>query len=93
MKVCLRAGKTTAMSIETLIKVLGWCSLINLGILVYWFLIIVFASDLVHRFHSKMFKNIERADFDRFMYMGMLSYKMIVFVFNVIPYVSLRIVM
>ncbi len=33
------------MTIEVVRSFLGWCSVINMGLLLYWFLFIMFAHD------------------------------------------------
>jgi len=79
------------VTIETIREVLGWCAVINIGILLYWFLMVVFAHDLVYRIHSKWFK-IPVETFDAIHYAGMAYFKLTVFVFNVMPYFAIRIV-
>ena len=44
------------MNVETLIAFLGWCTLINLGLLIWWSLFVVFAHDWTYQMHSKWFK-------------------------------------
>jgi hypothetical protein len=79
------------MEAQEIRKVLGWCSAINLGVLMLWFLVFVFARDFVFRIHTRWFK-ISEERFDEIHYTMMGYYKLIVFVFNVIPYLALRIV-
>jgi hypothetical protein len=78
------------MTIEMMRAVLGWCSIINMGLLLWWFLILVFAHDLVYRLHSKWFK-ISVETFDAIHYSGIAFFKLAVFVFNIVPYLALRI--
>ena len=79
------------MAIETLRAVLGWCSIINMGLLLWWFLIIIVAHDWVYKFHSKWFKlSVER--FDGIHYAGMAFFKIGIFVFNLVPFIALHIV-
>ena len=79
------------MTVETLRAVLGWCSIINMGVLLWWFFAITVLHDWVYRFHSKWFK-LSVESFDRIHYAGMAFFKIAVFVFNVVPYFALRIV-
>jgi len=79
------------MTIEIIRAVLGWCSIINMGLLLWWFLILLFAHDWVYKFHSKWFKlSVDR--FDEIHYTGITFLKIAVFVFNIVPYFALRIV-
>ena len=41
------------MELQMLLKVLGWSALINMALLLYWFLVMAFARDWVYRWHSK----------------------------------------
>jgi hypothetical protein len=61
------------------------------GVLMLWFLVFVFARDFVFGIHTRWFK-ITKERFDEIHYTMMGYYKLIVFVFNVIPYLALRIV-
>lgn len=44
------------MTVDILRGVLGWCAVINMGMLLWWFLFLAFAHDWVYRMHSKWFK-------------------------------------
>ena len=79
------------MTVETIRDVLGWCAVINLGLLLWWFLSFMLAHDWIYRIHAKWFKlPVER--FDSVHYSGMAFYKICIFLFNIVPYLALRIV-
>ncbi len=79
------------MTIETLRAVLGWCSIINMALILWWFLAIVIAHDWVYRMHTRWFKlSVER--FNEIHYAGIAFFKIVVFVFNIVPYFALCIV-
>ena len=79
------------MTVEMTRAVLGWCSIINMGLLLWWFLALIFAHDWAYRMHSKWFK-LSPETFDTIHYAGIVFFKMIIFVFNIIPYFALCIV-
>ena len=79
------------MTINMMRAVLGWCSIINLGLLFWWFLVLMFAHDLIYRMHSKWF-NLSVERFDAIHYSGITFFKIVVFVFNVVPYFVLHLV-
>jgi len=79
------------MTVEVLRGALGWCSIINMGILLWWFLIIAFAHDWVYRIHGKWFK-LSPEKFDEIHYAGITFFKIVVYVINIVPYIALRIV-
>lgn len=80
------------MTIEMLREILGWCIVINTGLLLWWFMFLVFAHDLVYRLHSKWFE-IPVETFNTIHYSGLAGLKIVVFVFNITPYIALCIVM
>ena len=79
------------MTIELLREFLGWCTLINLGLLIWWWLFFSFAHDLTYKLHAKWF-NISIDRFDAIHYSGMAIFKMGIFMFNLVPYLVLRLV-
>ena len=78
------------MAIELVQEILGWCSLINVALLLIWFLFIVFAHDWIFRIHTRWFK-LSSEKFDAIHYAGMGLFKMTIVIFNVMPYLALRI--
>jgi hypothetical protein len=79
------------MDIEMLTKFFMWCTIINAGLLVFSFLIVAFASDFVYNIHSKWFP-MPRETFNVILYSFMGAYKLIVYVFNIVPWVALVII-
>ncbi|RUM51904.1 MAG: hypothetical protein DSY87_08145 [Methylococcus sp.] len=75
--------------IETLQEILGWCSLINMGLLLWWFLAFVFAHDRIYGLHGRWFR-LSVEQFDAIHYGAMGIVKMMVLVFNLVPYLVLR---
>ena len=79
------------MTIDIVREFLGWCSLINLGLLLWWVLFFMFAHDLIYRLHTKLF-NLPVEKFDAIHYAGMVFFKITIFIFNVVPYLVLLII-
>jgi len=78
------------MTVDILRSALGWCAVINMGLLLWWFLFLVLAHDWVYRMHSKWYK-ISTENFDAIHYAGMTFFKIMLFAFNIVPYFALRI--
>ena len=79
------------MTIDLVRDALLWCFIINIGILLWWFLFFSLAHDWVYRFHGKWYKlSVEK--FDAIQYAGMAFYKICIIVFNIVPYLALCIV-
>ena len=79
------------MTVDQIRALLGWCTIINYGVLVVWFLFFLFARDWMRKLHSRWFR-LPAAHFDAIHYAGMGLYKLGIFLFNLVPYVALLIV-
>lgn len=79
------------MTFELIRDILGWCALINIGVLLCWGLAILCFHDLVYRIHSKWFK-ISVEEFDKIHYIGMAAFKLLFVTLNLVPYLAMRIV-
>ena len=66
----------------------GWSTVLNYALLLYWFLFIWLAHDWLYRFHSRWFE-LSRDRFDAIHYAGMMIYKLMIFFFNLIPWLTL----
>jgi hypothetical protein len=77
------------MNLDTVLRLLGWCTLINWAFLLFWWGMIAFAGDFVYRVHGKWFK-MSRDTFDAMHYGGMVLFKMIILVCNLAPYLAMR---
>ncbi len=81
------------MTLELTREALGWCAIINIGLLTWWFLIVVFAGGFVYRMHSKFFNlTMTQEQFNGIHYAGIIGFKVAVFALNVVPYFALLIV-
>lgn len=79
------------MTVDLLSGVLGWCVVINIGILTLWFLFFWLAHDWMYRLHGSMFK-ISEETFDAIHYSGMASFKIGILLPNFVPYLALQLV-
>ena len=79
------------MTKEDLRGVLGWCTVINFGLLMLWFFGFLVFHDVVYQIHSSMFK-LSPERFDEINYSLMGYYKLSIFFFNLMPYIALRII-
>jgi hypothetical protein len=77
------------MNLEVLRAVLGWCTVINLGLLIWWFLCFVLAHDLTYRVHNRCFK-VTVHEFNLMHYAGMGLFKIGIMLLNLGPYIALR---
>ena len=66
--------KEDTMDVATIREALLWSTLINYGILLWWFVWFVLAHDWLHGFHSKYFK-FPVDQYDAIHYGAMAFYK------------------
>lgn len=70
---------------------LAWCTTINYIILVIWFIGFITAHNWLYSLHARWFE-LNNKQFHLFNYAGMGLYKLLIFVFNLTPYIALRII-
>ena len=78
------------IAIDTLATFLGWCSVINIGVLVLSTIILIIMREPVASIHSRLF-GIHQAELPAtyFQYLG--NYKIAIFIFNLVPYIALKV--
>ncbi|MFW5450350.1 MAG: DUF6868 family protein [Methylophagaceae bacterium] len=78
------------ITLETLTTFFGWCSVINIAILLLTTLLLMGFKDLVSAIHSKMFGIKQQGiPLIYFNYLG--NYKIAIFIFSLVPYLALKI--
>ena len=78
------------MNIEATRSFLLWCTVIDYGVLLAWFLAFVFAHDWLLRMHGRWFR-LSREQFDALHYAGMTIFKIGILLLNLVPFVVLSI--
>jgi hypothetical protein len=76
------------MSIESITNFFMWCSILNLAILFVSSLILWLCRDWIYQLHSCWF-SITRETFDIASYTYIGAFKLLVIIFNVVPYFAL----
>ncbi len=79
------------MTLELVRSTLMWCTVINFGLLIWWFVGFMVARDWMRRLHGKWFK-LSDETIDAIHYAGMAIFKLLIIVFNLVPYIALLIV-
>ena len=79
------------MDVQVLKSFFMWCTIINFGLLLLSFFFCTVARGLVYKMHSWFFP-MSREEFNVSLYRMYGAYKMLVFVFNFVPYIALLIV-
>jgi hypothetical protein len=78
------------MTIESLTELLGWVSVINIGILVLSTLAVITVRASITEIHSKIF-GLDEKDLGRAYFQYLAQYKIAIIVLNVAPYIALKI--
>lgn len=78
-------------SLETARAVLGWSSVLNLSMLVFAAIVLLVAGEPIKRIHTRLY-GLSDADLDRSYFQYLANYKIMIFVFNLAPYLAIRIV-
>lgn len=79
------------MALETIRGILGWSSVINLGLLCWWLIFFIFAHGWLFRLHNRWFRlNLET--FDSIHYIGIAFYKIAILIVNIVPYLAICII-
>lgn len=78
------------IDMNTLTVFLGWCSVINIGVLLFSTIMLVLMKGPISSIHSKLF-SVRQDDIVPvyFQYLG--AYKIAIFIFNLVPYIALKI--
>ncbi len=79
------------MNVELLTSLLMWCSVINGVVLVLWSSVFMLAPEAIYRLHNRWF-SITKDKYDFLMYAFLGLYKILFLVFNLVPYISLKLI-
>ena len=77
-------------STDSLREFLGWCTVINMGFLLIAALAVSALRDFMMSVHRRMYR-LSDDDLGRAYFQYLAQYKIAVFVFNLVPYMALRV--
>ena len=79
------------MDIDILISFLGWCSIVNIGFLLFWMFFLICCPEWTYRFMTKWLP-IKKEKYYSIHFSLIGIYKLGIILFSVAPYLSLRII-
>ncbi|QDT31242.1 DUF6868 family protein [Thalassoglobus polymorphus] len=79
------------MSIDQLTQFFGWCTAINMGVLVVSTIALVFLTGPVSKIHSRVM-GVQESELPPLYFQYLGHYKIAVLVFNLVPYIALKLV-
>lgn len=78
------------MTMESMTTFFGWCSILNIGMLVFYSFMIMVLRDWMAGFHGKAFGITKEVATRK--YFGFLAkYKILTIIFSIVPYFALKI--
>ena len=77
-------------TVSTLTELLGWSSIINICMLIAASLAVMLMRDSMIKLHRKMF-GLDTTDLTRAYFQYIAQYKIAILVFNIVPYIALKI--
>lgn len=79
------------MSITQVKTFLGWCTVINIMLLLLSTTLTILLRRFIHQFHGKLF-SLTPAAINNTIYAFLGAYKLLILVFNLVPYIALLLV-
>jgi hypothetical protein len=78
------------ISLHELTILLGWCTAINIGIFLFSTLMTTLTKSFAANLHSKLFQ-LDPASRPKMYFEYLGNFKILILVFNLVPYLALRI--
>ncbi len=76
--------------LQTITAFLGWCSTINIGLLLFYTVWMMIFRDFTKQMHSALL-GIDQDRLDQIYFQYLANYKIAVLIFNIVPYLALKI--
>ena len=77
-------------SIETIREFLGWCSVINIGMLFLSTIMLLTMRSWIIKIHANM-TGVSEAELPAIYLQFLGNYKMLIIILNLVPYIALRV--
>ena len=77
------------MTIDVLTAFFGWCSVINIGLLVFTTAFLIVSMNWVSRVHASLF-GLNQDELPSLYFQYLAHFKIAVLVFNLVPYIALK---
>lgn len=78
------------ITIDTLTTFLGWCAVINIGVLALTTIALILMRGPVSSIHSRLF-GLNQDDLPPYYFQYLGNYKIAIFIFNIVPYIALKV--
>ena len=81
----------TFESTQAAAEFIGWCALLNIGLLSLSTVMLIAMRDRIANFHGRLFR-LDPSELQQAYFRYLANYKMLTLVFNVVPYIALKLV-
>ena len=78
------------MTTESLTIFLGWTTVINILVFIFSALVLLTDREKISKLHARLF-GVEQANISQLYFQYLAQYKIAIIVFNIAPYLALRI--
>lgn len=78
------------MTLDQFTVFLGWCTVLNIGLLIISSGFLILGGSIIRPIHSRVL-GLGDAELNKLYVSFLAFYKILIFVFNLIPYLALRI--
>lgn len=78
------------MNVETLTTLLGWCTVINIGLLIFAGIMWILGKDVFGKMAAKLF-GITIEEVKVTFFRVLLQYRLTIIMLNLVPYIALKI--
>ncbi len=79
------------LTFDTLTELLGWATIINICFLIVASISVMLMRNTMISLHGRMF-GLDATDLSRAYFQYIAQYKIAIFVFNLVPYIALKII-
>jgi hypothetical protein len=80
------------MYLNQIMTFLGWCSVINIGVLVFSAVFLFIFKDFAINIHSKI-TGVSSSKLPTLYFSYMANYKIGILIFNLVPYIALKLML
>ncbi|MCP4467252.1 MAG: hypothetical protein GY813_10945 [Halieaceae bacterium] len=79
------------MDLEVLTAIFGWCAVINIALLLFSSMWVTVFREFTKRLHSTLMQ-VDASELNAYYFQYLGNYKLLILVFNIVPYIALRLI-
>lgn len=79
------------IDLDVLTAIFGWCAVINIALLLFSSLWVTVFREFTKRLHSTLMQ-VDASELNAYYFQYLGNYKLLILVFNIVPYIALRLI-